>query len=105
MRVEYHMLDGNVFEKDRITPYFPPPEGGFVSQINEEPVGMFIITKVESNGTKFILNQVDCDPIHWKGNESGRASGPGDDCSEKECAHQKNCPISTHIMLMADTTE
>ncbi len=110
VNVEYHLLDGTVINK---TKKFRPiiardgfpvllKEGGFVSQADEEPQGMFVISKVDEEKKKFTLEEIDCDPIHWKGDENGRGYGPDQECEKKKCSFLMNCPISSHLMMTAD---
>lgn len=109
VEVEYHLLKEEVVRKTRLFPVrrrdeFPERynRGGFISQRNEKPQGMFIISEIDREKKKFILNEVDCDPIHWKGDENGRGHGPDEECRQKKCPFLNNCPISVHLMMMAD---
>lgn len=113
VEVEYHLLDGSICRKHKFLPPHAPSrwrgkiwfpglkEGGFISQINEEPQGMFLIMKFDEDEKKFVLRQVDCDPIHWKGDSEGRGHGPNEIC-RKECPYYNDCPISVHLMITAD---
>ncbi len=111
IKVEYHLLDGTVTNKTKnLRPIitrdrFPIllKEGGFISQADEEPQGMFVISKVDEENKKFTLKEVDCDPIHWKGDENGRGYGPDEECKQKECQFLlTDCPISAHLMMTVD---
>lgn len=113
IEVEYRLLKGGVARKTRSFPVplnpwgkekFPEnyKPGGFISQTNEEPQGMFIISAIDRKRKKFILNEVDCDPIHWKGDEKDHGHGPNEKCRQKKCPFYNDCPISAHLMMTAD---
>ncbi len=111
VKVEYHLLNGTVVNKRkkldqiRTEDEFPAlfKEGGFISQAHEEPQGMFVISKIDEEKKKFTLKQIDCDPIHWKGDENGRGHGPDEECKQKECSFLlTDCPISAHLTITGD---
>jgi len=110
VKVEFRFLDGKKFQKTKTLPTLSIREtfptqfkvGDFISQTEEKPQGMFIISEVSVENNKFVLNEVDCDPKHWKGDGNGRGHGPDDDCTKKKCSHLNNCPISAHIIMMSD---
>jgi len=111
IKVEYHLLGGEVIKKKReietmyknfedISASFFN-EGDFISLSEEKPNGMFRVKKINNEEKKFILEEIDCNPIHWKGNKKGIAYGPNNKC-EKKCKHYNNCPISVHLSYMDD---
>ncbi len=110
VKVEYCLLNGTKVQKTKTLPTLSIREtfptqfniGDFISQDTEEPKGMFIISGVNIHNKKIIVDAVDCDPIHWKGDSSGRGHGPNDECRKKRCPHLNNCPISSHIITMSD---
>lgn len=117
VKVEYHLLgkeDALVYlsKYKFLRPHDPSrwrgeiwflglEEGDFVSQTNEAPEGMFVIEKFDESQRKFVVKEIDCDPIHWKGDGDNRGRGPDEIC-KKKCLYYNNCPISAHLMMMAD---
>ncbi len=111
IKVEYHLLDGTVVKKPKklrpiiIENEFPAlfKKGEFISQADEEPQGMFVISEIDKENKKFILKQIDCDPIHWKGDENGIGYGPDEECNQKKCPFLlTDCPISAHLIMTVD---
>jgi len=116
IKVEYHMLCGGPIPLSKykfLKPHelshwrgkiwFPElEEGNFISQVNEAPEGMFVFERFDEKERKFMLREIDCDPIHWKGDVSGRGHGPNELCRKKRCRYYDNCPISIHMMMCAD---
>jgi len=110
VKIEYCLLDGTKVQKTKILPTlrisdtFPTQfnVGDFVSQSKGQPPGMFLISEAIVEEKRLVLNEVDCAPIHWKGDKNGKGHGPDDYCTKKKCPHLSQCPISAHIMMMAD---
>lgn len=107
VKVKYLMLNGIEVTKIkelpvlRIIDSFPTQfsKGDFISQSEEEPQGMFVITWLNEKQKRIALKEINCDPIHWKGDGNGRAKGPNEDCKKISCPYLSNCPISAHIMM------
>lgn len=99
IEVEFRLLNGKIIRKNRELRPSQMNIGDLVSQIEEEPIGVFAIRHISRR--RIVVEQIDCDPIHWRG-ENGRAKGPGEDCRRKNCEYYNNCPISAHIMMMSD---
>ena len=99
--IEYRLLNGKMVEIEREFKHLPP-KGTFVIQPEEGIDGMFRLEKITEGGKRFIVKQIDCDPIHWKGDGNDRIHGPDEDCNCK-CQFYEKCPISTGAMLCADT--
>lgn len=110
VEVEYQLLNGIEVITTKALPVFRLgsdfPEqfskGDFIGQPEDEPQGMFLIVRVDKRSKKFVLKEIDCDPIHWKGNEDGIAYGPNENCKKINCSFLNNCPISAHLMMTAD---
>jgi hypothetical protein len=112
--VEYHLVNGTVVRKYKfLEPHGPSlwkgkiwfpglEEGDFICQREESPEGMFVIEEFDESERKFVLREVNCDPIHWKGDENGRGHGPDEDCERKKCPYYNECPISVHLMKLYD---
>ena len=106
LNVKYALLNGKLVERVRNFKFKEFPGNynilDFISQTDEEPNGMFFISALNNLKKQFTLTQLDCDEIHWKGDENGRGHGPDENCELKKCPFRKECPISTHIIMMAD---
>ena len=106
LKVKYALLNGKLVEGVRTFKFKEFPGNynilDFISQIDEEPNGMFFISALNLLKKQFTLTQLDCDEIHWKGDENSKGYGPNEDCERKKCPFRKKCPISTHLMTIAD---
>lgn len=67
----------------------------------KEPYGMFVITRISRKQKTINLKEINCTPVHWKGDERGRGHGPDEDCKTRKCILLNNCPISAHLMMTA----
>lgn len=104
VKVKYVLLDGEVIEKTKTIKEFPGHYSflDFISQAEEEPNGMFFISGIDVLKKEFTLTKIDCDELHWKRDENRKGYGPDENCELKKCPFRKECPISTHIIMMAD---
>jgi len=106
VKVTYQLLDGKEFIKTKELPAYGGNDfptqfntGDAISQSKEEPQGMFVIDKVDKETKTIFLKEINCDPEHWK---YAIGKGPNEDCKTRNCPLLNNCPISAHLMLMAD---
>lgn len=110
VRIRYALLSGKRTSKTKflsttnIIDDFPKQLkiGQFISQTKEDPQGFFIITAVDRKQKTIALKEVNCAPIHWKGDGNGVGKGPDEGCKKIQCRFLPQCPISAHIMMMAD---
>jgi len=76
-------------------------EGDFIARINgesgDEPKGLFKILGI--NGEKLTLEQIDCDPVHWRINPGRRIRVFNGDCKLK-CKYFNECPIRDYVLLL-----
>jgi len=110
VKVIYFLKEGKVVEKfTKLTPthifpvHFGQYKRGEIIQTSD-PEGMFVIEAIREKNipVTFVLKQVDCHPIHWRG---PILRGPGEDCKRKNCPYEGVCPISSLLALAADDVD
>lgn len=97
METEYHMLDRRCINTNSL--YIDGKKGDFslVKMDENEPKHMFRIIKKDSK--KMILEQIDCDSIHWSISLQIGMRGPNEICRLK-CQYFKECPVRDYILLL-----
>ncbi|OGJ20866.1 hypothetical protein A3K73_06000 [Candidatus Pacearchaeota archaeon RBG_13_36_9] len=101
VKAEYHMLDGRYINGTSLS--IICEEGEFLAKTTNEPEnkeneseGMFRVLKINR---RIILEQIDCDYVHWKGDSRGRIKEPDKNCRLK-CRHFEICPVRDYILLL-----
>lgn len=103
VKVKYVLLNEKTQKKIKTLEVFPGPYRScdFISQIKEEPQGLFYISEISISEKRITLKQIDCNEMHWKGN-NGKSHGPDKDCKEKGCPFLRSCPFSRELMMIVD---
>ena len=98
VRVEYHMLNGECIKGNFLYASYKKDDFLLVRKRPEdESEGMFKV--LEHNREKLTLEQIDCNPLHWRINSRRGKGGPNGDCKLK-CKYFAECPIKDHILLL-----
>jgi hypothetical protein len=98
VKVEYHMLDRESINGNSLD--VNCREGDFLlinKESEDEPKGLF--TVLGSNREKLTLEQIDCNPLHWRINPRRGTGGPNGDCKLK-CEYFKECPVRDYLLLL-----
>lgn len=96
------MLDGEYIRGNSLDVSYK--KGDFLAKTNNgiknkknSPEGMFRVSGI--NKRKLILEQIDCAPVHWKGDSRERMREPNENCRLK-CEYFDRCPIRDYILLL-----
>ena len=98
VNIEYHILNGESINGNSLD--VNCKEGDFLlirKRAENESEEMFRV--LESNKEKITLEQINCNPIHWRINPRRVIRGTNGNCKLK-CKYFEECPIRDYLLLL-----